>query len=205
MHLLDVVMASPWLYLVVLTVVAIDSVLPVMPGETVVITAGAYAVVQSSPEAWWLLAATVAGALIGDVTAHHLGRRAGPLAQRLRRFQAGEKLFAWAERGLLGRGGMLIVGARFIPGGRTATSLASGMVRYPRWRFVAWALLAGSAWAIYNVGIGMIGGLAFRDQPLLGVLLGVGFALLVGLIIERVRTSRAARGDSSPDVVLPEA
>ena len=41
MHLLDVVMASPWLYLVVLTVVAIDSVLPVMPGETVVITAGA--------------------------------------------------------------------------------------------------------------------------------------------------------------------
>ena len=51
----------------------------------------------------------------------------------------------------------------------------------------------------------MIGGLAFRDQPLLGVLLGVGFALLVGLIIERVRTSRAARGDRSPGVVLPEA
>lgn len=49
MHLLDVVMASPWLYAVIIAVVAIDSVLPVMPGETVVITAGAYAVVQSSP------------------------------------------------------------------------------------------------------------------------------------------------------------
>lgn len=203
MHLLDVVMASPWLYAVIIAVVAIDSVLPVMPGETVVITAGAYAVVQSSPEAWWLLLATVAGALIGDLTTHHLGRRAGPFAQRMRRFQAVDSVFGWAERGLMSRGGMLIVGARFVPGGRTATSLASGMVRYPRGRFVAWALLAASSWAVYNLGIGMLGGLAFRDQPLLGVLLGVGLALLVGLLIERVHVARG--GGVGPSPVRPEA
>ena len=35
------------------------------------------------------------------------------------------------------------------------------------------ALLAATAWALYNVGIGMAGGLLFRERPLLGVVLGL--------------------------------
>ncbi|MFC7374732.1 DedA family protein [Brachybacterium sp. GCM10030267] len=193
MQLVETVMASPWLYLVVFLVVAIDSVLPVVPGETVVITAGAYAVVQSSPEAQWLLLVAIAGAVAGDITSHHVGRGAGPLTRRLRRNRVGEKLFGWAENGLMTRGGMIIIAARFIPGGRTATSIASGMIGYPRPRFIGYSLLAGTAWATYNVAIGMLGGFAFREQPLLGVAIGVGLALVVGLIIERVRIARERR------------
>ncbi|WP_193103983.1 DedA family protein [Brachybacterium sp. FME24] len=198
MHLLDGVMASPWLYLVVLLLVAIDSVFPVVPGEAAVITAGAYAVVQDSPSAVLLLLVTITGAVIGDLTAHHVGRGAGPIARRLRRSRAGDALFVWAEKGLMTRGGMIIVGARFVPGGRTALSITSGMIGYPRPRFLAFSLLAGTAWALYNVGIGMLGGFAFRDQPLLGVVIGVGLALVVGIALERVRRARERRAADPP-------
>ena len=193
LHLVEVVMASPWLYVLLFAVVAADSVLPVFPGETVVITAGAYAIAQHSPSALVLILVTTAAALSGDLIAHHVGRGAGPVTRLLRARRAGDKLLTWAENGLNTRGGALIVTARFIPGGRTATSIASGMIRYPRPLFAGFALLAATAWALYDVGIGMAGGLLFREQPLLGVVLGIALALVLSWVIERIRATREAR------------
>lgn len=196
LQLVEVVMSSPWLYVLLFAVVAADSVLPVFPGETVVITAGAYAVAQDAPSAWILLPVTVLAAVTGDLTAHHLGRGAGPLARWIRRSRTGDRLFNWAEHGLHTRGGAIIVTARFIPGGRTATSLTSGMIRYPRPKFLGFALLAATAWSLYNIGIGMAGGYLFREQPLLGVIIGVGLALVISTVIEKVRIARERRGRS---------
>ena len=193
LHLVEVVMASPWLYVLLFAVVAADSVFPVFPGETVVITAGAYAVAQESPHALVLIPVTMAAALSGDLIAHHVGRGAGPVTRLLRARRAGDKLLTWAENGLNTRGGALIVTARFIPGGRTATSIASGMIRYPRPAFAGFALLAATAWALYNVGIGMAGGLLFRERPLLGVALGIALALVLSWLIERIRSGRETR------------
>ena len=193
LHLVEVVMASPWLYVLLFAVVAADSVLPVFPGETVVITAGAYAIAQHSPSALVLILVTTAAALSGDLIAHHVGRGAGPVTRLLRARRAGDKLLTWAENGLNTRGGALIVTARFIPGGRTATSIASGMIRYPRPAFAGFALLAATAWALYNVGIGMAGGLLFRERPLLGVALGIALALVLSWLIERIRSGRETR------------
>lgn len=193
LHLVEAVMASPWLYVLLFAIVAADSVFPVFPGETVVITAGAYAVAQESPHALVLIAVTIAAALSGDLISHHVGRGAGPLTGRIRSRRAGDKLLTWAENGLATRGGSIIVTARFIPGGRTATSIASGMIRYPRPLFAGFALLAATAWALYNVGIGMAGGLLFRERPLLGVVLGIALALVLSWLIERIRSGRETR------------
>ncbi|MCT1909320.1 DedA family protein [Brachybacterium paraconglomeratum] len=193
LHLVEAVMASPWLYVLLFAVVAADSVLPVFPGETVLITAGAYAVAQESPHALVLIPMSIAAALSGDLIAHHVGRGAGPLTGRIRSRRTGDKLLTWAENSLSTRGGSIIVTARFIPGGRTATSIASGMIRYPRPAFAGFALLAATAWALYNVGIGMAGGLLFRERPLLGVVLGIALALVLSWLIERIRSGRETR------------
>ena len=192
LHLAESLMGSPWLYLLVLGLTAVDGFLPVVPGETVVIAAGAYAV-AGEPSALGLLAAAWAGALCGDVVSHHLGRGAGPLARWFRRRRWGGALLGWAERELTARGGMLLVSARFIPGGRTATTLTSGIVRYPRSRFVGFAALAGLLWALYYVGVGALGGMVFQQQPLLGVAMGIGTAIVLGGGIELVRSLRARR------------
>jgi membrane protein DedA with SNARE-associated domain len=88
------------------------------------------------------------------------------------------------------RGGYLIVVARFIPGGRTATTFTAGLVKFPAPRFVAFAALAAVTWASYAVLLGYIGGRVFEQRPLLalGVALGVAFAITV--IVEAVRRFR---------------
>lgn len=75
----------------------------------------------------------------------------------------------------------------------TATTLTSGVIGYPRGEFVAFAALAAVLWASYNVAIGMIGGLAFRENPQIGVVLGVGLALVVGILVDRLRIARNRR------------
>ena len=202
LHLAESLMGSPWLYLLVLGLTAADGVLPVMPGETVVIAAAAYAV-TGEPALLGLLAAAWAGALCGDLLSHQLGRGAGPLARWFRRRRWGGALLGWAERELNARGGMLLVSARFIPGGRTATTLTSGIVRYPRPRFLWFAALAGLLWAVYYIGIGALGGMMFQDQPLLGVAMGIGAALLLGGAIELVRSLRRYRTRARSSSVSP--
>ena len=67
LHLVEVVMASPWLYVLLFAVVAADSVFPVFPGEAVVITAGAK---QKPGQTRIELAATnakIVGAIVRDV------------------------------------------------------------------------------------------------------------------------------------------
>ncbi|MGO3478216.1 MAG: DedA family protein [Brachybacterium tyrofermentans] len=203
LDLAQTLLSSPWLYALVLGVTMLDAVVPLVPGETLVITAAAYAVTGSGPEAPLVLLAAWAGALGGDVIAHHLGRGAGPLTAWLRRRRWGGTLFEWAQRELTARGGMLLISARFIPGGRTATTVASGAIGYPRARFVGFAAIAGLLWSLYSVGIGMLGGLAFHEQPLMGVALGIGLALAVGGSIEGMRALRARRRRRRTALSLP--
>ncbi|HEX7351439.1 DedA family protein, partial [Brachybacterium sp.] len=153
LHLAESLMGSPWLYLFIVGLTALDGFFPVVPSETVVIAAAAYAV-TGTPNALLILVAAWAGAVSGDLVSHHLGRGAGPIARWFRRRRWGSALLGWAERELEARGGMLLISARFIPGGRTATTLTSGMLRYPRPRFLGFAAIAGLLWSLYSVGIG---------------------------------------------------
>lgn len=198
LHLAENLLASPWLFVLVFVLVAVDAVLPVVPAETVVITAGAYAA-TGAPGVLPLAAAAAAGALAGDALAHHIGCSAGALTRFLRRRRAGEAIFTWAQRGLRARGGALILAGRFIPGGRTATNVAAGMVGLPRSTFLLYSTVASVLWALYSTGLGMVGGLAFRDQPLIGVAVGIGLSLVAGLVIEIARRRRVDRpsGDAA--------
>lgn len=195
--LLEHTLSSPWLYLLVTAVVAVDATFPVVPAETLVITAGAYAAHGASDPALLIVAAG-AGAIVGDHVPYQLGRGAGRASRWLERGRVGGSMYRWAHRGLSRRGGMVIVGARFIPGGRTATTLLSGVVRYPRARFILYSGIGGLAWAGYSAGVGLAGGLVFREQPLIGVAVGIGLALLTGALIELVRHLRRRRSRSSP-------
>jgi membrane protein DedA with SNARE-associated domain len=93
----------------------------------------------------------------------------------------------WARRALAERGGLVLVVARYVPGGRTAVTLTMGSVRYPLRSFTPFAALAAVSWGLYCTLVGYIGGKAFEDNPLKGVVLGIGLALAVTLVVELVR------------------
>jgi membrane protein DedA with SNARE-associated domain len=60
------------------------------------------------------------------------------------------------------------------------------------------AALAAVSWGLYCTLVGYIGGKAFEDNPLKGVILGIGLALAVTLVVEVVR--HRLRRRSQPEV-----
>jgi membrane protein DedA with SNARE-associated domain len=171
----------------IFAVVAGDAVLPLRPGETMVITGG---VLATSGDLNLLLvfAAGAAGAFLGDSVCYWTGRKLGTrTADRFLRGERGKRSLDWAERALDRRGRTLIAVARFVPGGRTAVSLVAGTTEFG-WRTWALAALVGvTLWSAYSAGLGAIGGQAFEDQTWKGLLLALALAAAVAGIIEGVR------------------
>ncbi|GAA3218205.1 DedA family protein [Actinocorallia longicatena] len=183
-------MGSPWIYLLVFAVAALDGFFPVVPSESLVITAGVFAASDGGPAPLPLVAAAALGAIAGDHVSYLIGRRAGP---RL----SGRRGYDRAARAVAERGGTILVVARYVPGGRTATTLVMGATGYPARRFARFDVLAGLSWAVYSVLVGHIGGAAFENDPVRGLLLGLGLALTVTAGVEITRKVRngTARGD----------
>jgi membrane-associated protein len=187
----DSVSASPWTYALILSIAALDALIPLVPSETAVISAGVLAG-AGDLQLGFVIAAGAAGAYVGDSSAYWLGRRLEDrLAGTLFRGVKGTRRRAWAERTLDRHGGPVIFGARFIPGGRTATTVTAGAVRMRWFRFAAFAGVAAAAWASYAALTGYLGGRAFEDNPVWGLLLGFGVAAATFLVAELVRRARA--------------
>jgi membrane-associated protein len=202
---LELVSASPWTYAVILGVAALDAVLPLVPSETAVISAGVLAG-AGDLSLGLVIAAGAAGAYAGDSSAYLLGRSADERLKRtLFRGDKGARRQAWAEGMLERHGGPLIFGARFVPGGRTATTVSAGALRM-RWaRFAAFAAMAALGWASYAALMGYVGGRAFEDNPLWGLLVGFGLAALTFVAVEVARRARArSRRADVVDAIVEE-
>ncbi len=198
----DWVSGEWWSYLVIFAVSAIDAFFPLVPSESIVITAGTLA---SSGDLVLLgvIACASAGAIVGDNICYFIGSWAGErTVKRLFRSDRARHGFEWAERQLETRGFYIIIIARFIPGGRTAITFASGYTHGMTWRrFIVADVVAGLLWGTYAALLGYLGGKTFEDAPWKGLLLGFGIAVGVAFGIEAVRwylgRRRAARATPS--------
>ena len=188
------VSASPLTYLALFAAVGGDAVLPVIPAEPMVIAAAVLAA-QGNLIIVAVVLAAVLGAFGGDHVSYFLGRRFGQrAARRISRGEKGARRLEWAERTLERRGATLLVVARFIPGGRTATTFTAGFVEtFPWRRFLFFDAIAGAIWGTYTVLLGYFGGRSFHEEPWKGLLLAFGIALAVTAAIEAVRHVRARR------------
>jgi membrane-associated protein len=182
--------ASPLTYLAVLGVCALDAVLPIVPSETVVIAASVLAA-RGELLIWLVAVAAAAGGFLGDVGSYLLGRTAGAAAaRRLFRGDKARRRLDWAGKALARHGAAIIVVARFVPGGRTATTFTAGTVHLPWPKFAAADAAGAILWAIYAAGLGYLGGETVERRPLHAVLFGLGAALLITLSVEVVRRLR---------------
>jgi membrane protein DedA with SNARE-associated domain len=75
--------------------------------------------------------------------------------------------------------GLDVVFARYLPGGRSATALAAGIVGYPAARFHWYTATGVVLWAAQAALLGYLGGALFADRPLLGLLLAWGGAAMI--------------------------
>jgi membrane protein DedA with SNARE-associated domain len=194
--LIDLLTGSLWTYPLLIGICAGDAVLPALPSETAVIVCGIQAA-RGQLSLGWVIACAALGAFVGDNTSYALGRWLGrPVVRRFFSGERAQKRLLWAERFLKERGSYVLVVARFVPGGRTATTFASGLVHL-RWmtRFAPFIFFAAIAWSAYGALIGYIGGTLFRDRPLYALLLAFTIAALITLAAELLRRRRADSGE----------
>jgi membrane-associated protein len=195
--IVDAVSGSDWSYLVVFAIAMLDAFFPVVPSEATAIAAGVVAGTGGLSVELCILAAAT-GAVVGDNISFGIGHFLGHRVER--RFFKGEKAqkrLRWAQRTLDERGGYLIVVARFIPGGRTATTFTAGFVEtFPWRRFLVFDAIAGAIWGSYSVLLGYFGGKSFEEEPWKGLLLAFGIAVAVTVLVEAVRYVRHRRARS---------
>ena len=182
--------SSRWYFLVIIFVVAyLDSVVPIVPSETMVIVGGVAAGVGQQSLLLVIVCGAV-GAALGDNTAYLIGAKlSGSIRRRADRSPKLARRLVWANEQIAIRGGPLLVTARFIPGGRTALTLSCGITHQPRAWFVGWILVAVTIWATYAGVLGYVFGDAFDHTTAL--ILAFVTALVINGLIELLRHLRA--------------
>ena len=187
---IDEFSANWWFLLIIFSVALLDSVLPIVPGETTVIAGGVAAGAGNQTLALVILAGA-SGAFLGDNLAYAIGNRFEPRvrAWAARRPNRAARLDSSALQ-IKKRGGLLLITARFIPGGRTILTVSSGITQQPRMWFAAWVAVAGLIWATYAAGLGYLFGQAFEDSHALAFWLAFGTALSITALVEIIRWIR---------------
>ncbi|MEU6072369.1 DedA family protein [Micromonospora sp. NPDC047074] len=196
--LLRQLVTSPWVYLLLFGLTAVDAFFPAVPGEAAVITAAVLAA-SGRPNLVAVIVAAALGACAGDHISYAIGRVGG--AQRLARFPDGSRRRAgseWARRAIHQRGGLILTTSRYVPGGRTAVTLTMGAVRYPLRSFLLFDAMAAVSWALYCALLGYFGGLAFERDPIKGILAGIGLSVMITLLLEATRWLRHRKTRPTP-------
>ena len=182
---------SPWFLLLLFGVALFDSVIPIVPSEFSVIAgavaAGAGRLIDDQRVLSLILVIVVAalGAYAGDSLAYWIGNKSDRLLKRvLFRGEKGERRLEATGRQIQKRGGLLLITARFIPGGRTALTVSCGLTNQPflAW-FTRWDLLATTIWASYAGLLGYFVSDAVESQSA-ALWLAFGLALGITVLIE---------------------
>ncbi|MFJ9413978.1 DedA family protein [Streptomyces sp. NPDC101227] len=157
---------------------ALTTLPPLVPNSALLVTAG---VLAARGDAFLpLILLVVAGsALLGDVLMYLVARRfGGPVRKWLQRRPRRRALLEWTSARIQRYGLPFVIGVRFLPSGRIAGALASGVLRYPRRKYVIGAGCAEALWATYSVGLGYMGSAAAGD-PFYAAGIGIGVSCVI--------------------------
>jgi membrane-associated protein len=147
-----------------------------LPGETAVLLGGVLAA-RGHVSLAWIIPASIAAPIAGDVTGYFLGRRYGEDFVRRRLKRKWQRAHAWLSK----KAGWTIFVGRFIPFLRTVLPATAGAMRYPTLRFLAWDLCAGAVWGVGTALLGYVG--AREYKTILAWLGRAGYAVAAVLIL----------------------
>ncbi|MET3904782.1 membrane-associated protein [Paenarthrobacter sp. 4246] len=214
---MDITAPETWgsaIYLWIVPIVLGDAIFPPIPSEMVVITGGALAA-DGHANFWLILFLAALASWLGDMAVFILFKRR--ISHVLDRWSWGRRLHRGIHEAIAKAGRSstygAIIGARFIPGGRLATSSAAGIANVSVRGFSLCAGLGAVLWAVWQVGLGYFTGsttkLPFWASSLIGVGVGLVIGVVVGLIVTRRRGSRSPvdepyDADKPGDVPQPE-
>jgi membrane-associated protein len=191
---------SHWLLPLLTAMIAIDAPFPVLPSETLLMSASALAFGEHRVLAVVLLfLAALIGSAVGDLVTYGLGRSSDRVLSRS--LDAGCALSGWVRRHLHLRPGIALIGARFVPGGRLVSTAAAGRYGLPLRRFLPWSLASSAAWSTYMLLVGLLLGPLTGGSPLLSLVAGAVMAGLTAGVFALTRRIRTRRRPTATNLV----
>jgi membrane-associated protein len=194
----DAVLRSSWLLPLLVVMIAVDAPFPILPSETILMSAATTAFGGGDVGmVVGLFVAALAGSVLGDAVVFSLGRCSHRLLSRT--VDTEYEVSSWVRRHMLRRPGVALVGARFVPGGRLVSTAAAGRFGLPVRRFLPWTIASSAAWSVYMLMIGLALGPVTGGDPLLSLFAGLAMALVTAVgfaVVARLRRNRVAAAAS---------
>lgn len=183
---------SAWAYLMIPPFILVDAIVGVLPSETILHAAGVGAA-QDDLSVVLVIAEATAAAVAADFLLFTIGAKgSGRIRGFVIRGERSQRRYDSVSGQLEERRWLLTV-ARFVPGLRTVTMLAAGTTGMARSQFFAYEVPGAALWASYNVVLGYVLGLVFRDSGFwVPLAISAAIAAALAVTFELVRRARLA-------------
>jgi membrane protein DedA with SNARE-associated domain len=186
-----VILHSTWLLPVLALMIVVDGPLPMLPSETVLLTALAVAFAEHDVTMLaGLFLVSVLGSMGGDLAVFGLGRSSRRI---VRAAESENRLTHWVRCNVLCRPGVTMVGARFVPAGRLVSTAAAGRFGLPVRTFVPWSLAGSVAWALYMALVAAVINPIADGRPVSALLAGIGAGILTAVFFAGVKAIQDRR------------
>jgi membrane protein DedA with SNARE-associated domain len=174
-------------YLVVFLLVMTESIGVPVPGETALIGAALYAGSTGKLEIWGVIAAAIAGAIIGDNIGFAVGRYGGAKlllrhGHKIRLHEGRLKIGIWLFRR---HGGKVVFWGRFVSILRTYAAFLAGTNQMAWGRFLVFNATGAVVWATaFGVAYYVFGSALQKLSTTIDITLGVaGVVILVAFLV----------------------
>jgi membrane protein DedA with SNARE-associated domain len=167
-------------YALIIVVILLESAGLPLPGEAVLVVAGAYAASGRLSIVGVILAAAL-GAICGDAAGYWLGRRGGPSVLRLFARHGGQARLESSRVFFAKHGPGAVFLARFVPLLRIFGAMLAGVSAMDYRLFSLYNAAGGLAWATLMGSLGFFFGCNLKLLD--SVVHGFGIALLIALAI----------------------
>ena len=140
-----------WTYILLFLIIFFETglvITPFLPGDSLLFVGGA-AAASGILDPWWLVAAIIAGAVLGDTLNYWIGNRVGLHFFCERYPDLIRKEYIDKTNGFFDKyGGATIFVARFVPMVRTFAPCMAGIGTMQYHRFLIWNVLGAISWAL---------------------------------------------------------
>lgn len=191
-----------WTYAILFLIIFCETglvVTPILPGDSLLFAAGAFAA-RGSLDPMVLFGLLAVAAIGGDTVNYGIGHFLGPRAERGLRFVKKEYLdrtHAFFEK----HGGKTIIIARFIPIIRTFAPFVAGVGAMNYRKFIVYNVAGGLLWISLFVFAGyFFGNIPAVEQNFELVIFGIIFVSILPPIIDYIRRRRQPANSSEPVV-----
>ncbi|GHF12452.1 cytochrome o ubiquinol oxidase [Amycolatopsis deserti] len=179
-----------------------SSIFPVLPGDSLLFTAGLFVAQGSIQAPLWLVCTLVTvAALLGNVVGYAIGWKAGPALfkrpdSRFFKQEYVDKTHAFLEK----HGPKAVVLARFVPFVRTFITWIAGIGRMDPKKYFTYTVIGGILWAGGITALGhLLGNISFIKNNIEAIFILIVLVSVVPIVIEWAKSRRekklaAARG-----------